>query len=70
MNINTDNLMSVRNYALKVKKTTQYIYTLMAKGKIKSQSIDGIKFVVLVEEPKAIPTQGGVTIKRKQPQKA
>ena len=41
------NLITVRNYALQKNVTTQHIYALIKQGKVKTESIDGVKFVVL-----------------------
>jgi hypothetical protein len=46
MEINTDSLTTVRNYALQMGKTTQWAYDQVKKKKVKSVEIDGVKFIV------------------------
>lgn len=44
--IDIDKLITVKNYATSVNKTTQYIYLLIKNGKLKSTIIDGKVFVL------------------------
>ncbi len=44
--INPDNLISVRDYALLVGKTTQNIYQLIAADKVKTIKIAGKLFII------------------------
>jgi len=46
MKINTDDLTTVRNYALQMGKTTQWAYDQVKKKTVKSVEIDGVKFIV------------------------
>lgn len=46
MIINTDDLTTVRNYALEMGKTTQWAYDQVKKKTVKSVEIDGVKFIV------------------------
>jgi|15BtaG_2_1085339.scaffolds.fasta_scaffold09927_1 hypothetical protein len=39
------NLITIKNYSLKVKKTPQRIYQMAAEGKIKMVEIDKVKFI-------------------------
>jgi len=45
MKIETNNLMSVKNYANKQKVTTSYVYKLERTGRMELFVIDGVKFV-------------------------
>jgi hypothetical protein len=55
--MNNDNLITVRNYAKIKNVTTQHIYSLMKSGKVKSHSIDGVKFVILENETPKEPAK-------------
>ena len=47
MLIETDNLISVTNYALKIKKSRAWVDRLVRDGKITCIKIDCFKFIVL-----------------------
>lgn len=46
--INTTELKSVKNYALSINKSVQWVYKLIERGDIKSIKIDGSKFIKIV----------------------
>ena len=43
--VDIKNLMTISNYALKIKKSRSWVVTLIEKGKIKCVEIDGFKFI-------------------------
>ena len=45
MKVETNNLMTIKNYASKEDVTTSYIYKLIKEGKMDSFVIDGIQFI-------------------------
>lgn len=51
MKVETDKLMTIKNYAAKEGVTTSYIYKLIKEGKMSSFSIDGIQFIELDKFP-------------------
>lgn len=51
MKIETNNLKTVKNYALMQKVTTGYIYKLMRENKIEAVEIDEVKFVDVTKYP-------------------
>jgi hypothetical protein len=56
MNINTDDLLSIKSYASRENVTPSYIYKLVKEGKMKITLIDGVQFVDTKEFP-VIPTK-------------
>lgn len=46
--INTTELKSVKNYALSINKSVQWVYKLIERGDIKCIKIDGSKFIKIV----------------------
>ena len=46
MIVDTDRLMSISNYALKIRKSRAWVQTLIKEGKLKSIKIDNFNFVV------------------------
>lgn len=52
MQVEIDNLRTVKNYADMQKVTTGYIYKLMREGKMKPVIIDDVKFVDVTLYPK------------------
>ena len=52
MLIETDNLISVTNYALKIKKSRAWVDKLVRDGKITCIKIDCFKFIVLEKKRK------------------
>lgn len=51
MKVDTDNLMSVKNYADREGVTASYIYKLEREGKMVLFQIDGVKFVEVNRYP-------------------
>lgn len=45
MKVNIENLMTIKNYAIKEGVTPAYIYKLIKEGKMSSFSIDGYQFI-------------------------
>lgn len=43
--VDVKKLMTISNYALKIKKSRSWVITLIEKGKIKCVEIDGFKFI-------------------------
>lgn len=56
MKIETDNLVSIKNYSDRCKCTTSYIYKLIGKNAMTAIVIDGVKFIDITKFPK-LPTQ-------------
>jgi len=56
MNINTDNLLSIKSYADKENVTPSYIYKLAKEGKMKIIMIDGVQFIDTKQYP-VLPTK-------------
>ena len=52
MLIETENLISVTNYALKIKKSRAWVDKLVRDGKITCIKIDCFKFIVLEKKKK------------------
>jgi len=51
MKIETTNLMSVKNYAVREGVTASYIYKLEKTGRMDLFMIDGVKFVDITKYP-------------------
>jgi len=51
MKIETTNLMSVKNYAVREGVTASYIYKLEKEGRMELFLIDGVKFVDITKYP-------------------
>lgn len=51
MKVETDNLMSIKNYADREGVTASYIYKLEKKGTMELFQIDGVKFVDIKKYP-------------------
>lgn len=51
MKIETDNLMTVKNYAEREGVTASYIYKLVKEGKMNFLMIDNVKFVEVNKYP-------------------
>lgn len=47
MKIETSILITIKNYALRERVTTSYIYKLIKEGKMNSLDIDGVQFIDL-----------------------
>ncbi|MEO8771855.1 MAG: hypothetical protein ABI402_17290 [Ferruginibacter sp.] len=45
MKIETNNLITIKNYAKKENVTTSYIYKLIKDGRMNSFAIDGVQFM-------------------------
>ena len=45
MNINTEKLRTIKNFAMKEKVTPSYIYKLIKEGKMSAVLIDGVQFI-------------------------
>lgn len=56
MNIDTENLLNIKNYATKENVTPSYIYKLVKEGKMKTITIDGVQFINIKQYP-VIPTK-------------
>ena len=46
MKLETEDLVTINNYALEQKKTSQCIYQWINRNLVKSVEIDGVKFIV------------------------
>ena len=55
MKINTENLVTIRNYSERQGVTTSYIYKLIKDNKINPIYIDGVKFIDKIKYP-VLPT--------------
>lgn len=51
MKVETNNLMSVKNYAVREGVTSSYIYKLEKQERMNLLSIDGVKFVDITKYP-------------------
>lgn len=51
MKVETATLMTVKNYSLKTKVTTSYIYKLIKEKKMAAVEIDGVQFIDIVKYP-------------------
>ena len=45
MQVNTETLLTIKNYALKYKITPSYVYKLIKGGELKAVVIDGVQFI-------------------------
>jgi hypothetical protein len=51
MNIDVDNLVTIKNWALGLAITTSYVYKLIKQKKLQPVTIDGIKFINKAKYP-------------------
>ena len=51
MKIETNNLKTIRNYALSMNVTASYIYKRIKEGKMKAVVIDSVQFIDTVVYP-------------------
>jgi hypothetical protein len=51
MKIETENIKTIKSYALLNKVTTAYIYKLIGQNRITPVVVDGVKFIDLVAYP-------------------
>jgi excisionase family DNA binding protein len=51
MTIQTEVLMTIKNYASKLNVTTSYIYKLIKEKKMQPVEIDGVKFIDTLQFP-------------------
>ncbi len=51
MKVEVDNLITIKNYALKENVTTSYIYKLIKEHKMSSFVIDGMQFIQVDKYP-------------------
>lgn len=51
MQVEIDNLKTIKNYALREQVTPSYIYKLVKEKRIKVVVIDGVQFVNIAEFP-------------------
>lgn len=51
MNVKTENLVTVKNYALSQSITTSYVYKLFKAKNIEPIVIDGVKFIDVKKYP-------------------
>ena len=51
MKVEINNLITIKNYALKEMVTPSYIYKLIKEGKMQSFQIDGMQFIELDKYP-------------------
>lgn len=51
MKVDINNLMTIKNYALKEVVTPSYIYKLIKEGKMSAFIIDGIQFIEVNKYP-------------------
>lgn len=56
MQVETNHLKTIKNYALSNKVTPAYIYKLIGEKKMKPTVIDGVQFIDAVEFP-SLPTK-------------
>lgn len=56
MKVSIEKLMTVKNYAMRLKVTPSYIYKLIRESKMTAIIIDGVFFIDTIKFP-AIPTK-------------
>lgn len=54
--VETNNLMTIKNFAMKEKVTASYIYKLIKEEKMQSMEIDGVQFIDTAKYP-SIPAK-------------
>lgn len=52
MKVNTESLLTIKNYSDKCKVTTSYIYKLIKEKKMEAVVIDGVQFIDILKFPR------------------